>query len=81
MESAEHMNRLRWRCRRGMLELDVLLGEFLAHRYTALSATERSEFEAMLDEADQSLSSWFSGASIPPGNFQSIIKKILQVYE
>ena len=29
----ESMQRIRWACRRGMLELDVLLGNFLDHAY------------------------------------------------
>lgn len=75
-----HMNRLRWRCRRGLLELDVLLRQFLDHRYADLSDSERIAFERLLAEADQSLSDWFSGARPPPDNLKRIISEITQVH-
>lgn len=75
------MNRLRWRCRRGLLELDVLLREFLDQRYADLSDSERIAFERLLGEADQSLSDWFGGATPPPDDLKRIISEISQVHD
>lgn len=49
------MPRLRWRCRRGLLELDLLLDAFLETAYSALSKEEKQAFEALLCYPDQAL--------------------------
>lgn len=48
-------SRLYWRCRRGMLELDLLLQGFVHDGYDALTDTEKHDFERLLDTADQEL--------------------------
>jgi antitoxin CptB len=47
--------RLAWRCRRGMLELDILLQRFVAQHYDGLSAAELTAFDAMLALPDNDL--------------------------
>jgi antitoxin CptB len=59
------MSRLRWRCRRGIREMDLLLEGFLSGPYRTLSATERATFERLLDEADPDLIAWISGRAEP----------------
>ncbi len=49
------LNRLRWHCRRGMLELDMVLAHFLDEKYVQLTAQQRREFESLLDLEDQEL--------------------------
>jgi len=61
----EELRRLRWQCRRGMLELDHLLSGFLERGYRDLDAPGRTEFLALLDNQDQELSDWFMSRSIP----------------
>lgn len=51
---SEH-SRLAWRCRRGMLELDLLLEGFLQHGYDSLSRAEQEDFNRLLELADQEL--------------------------
>ena len=51
----ESQSSLRWHCRRGMLELDLLLNGFLDNVYTRLSADEKAQFQLMLDYPDQTL--------------------------
>ena len=46
---------LRWQCRRGMLELDLLLNGFLDESYHQLSAVEKEQFKNLLDYPDQTL--------------------------
>ena len=48
-------DRLRWRCRRGMLELDELLVPFFDQRYAELDDAERIAFERLLEYPDQVL--------------------------
>jgi len=47
--------RLRWQCRRGMLELDLLLNAFLDNAYAKLSIGEQQIFQALLEYPDQTL--------------------------
>lgn len=44
--------RLAWRCRRGMLELDILLERFLASYFERLNLDELRAFDAFLDLPD-----------------------------
>ena len=51
---AEH-DRIRWRCRRGLLELDLVLQRFLERRFDRLDAEQRQRFDELLDEPDNDL--------------------------
>lgn len=55
------LHRLRWRCRRGLLELDIVLGRFVDAHYTRLSEQEQQIFDAFLDMADNPLWDMISG--------------------
>ena len=49
------MPQLRWRCRRGMLELDLLLNDFLDTGFAQLDQPQLALFETLLDYPDQVL--------------------------
>ena len=51
----QDLNQLRWRCRRGMLELDILLNDFLDHGFDRLGEEEQDVFMRLLDYSDQAL--------------------------
>lgn len=53
--------KLRWACRRGMLELDVLLAPFVEEGYDALSEQQKADFERLLACDDPDLFAWFMG--------------------
>lgn len=57
--------RLRWRCRRGMRELDQLLGWWFDVRYPHAADAERNAFCALLDAQDPQLWDWFCGRGAP----------------
>ncbi|MGX2041421.1 FAD assembly factor SdhE [Methylocaldum sp. MU1018] len=46
---------LRWRCRRGMRELDLLLQRYLDDTYDRAPKAEKSTFLRLLDEPDECL--------------------------
>jgi len=46
---------LRWRCRRGMLELDLILRSFVDKDMEQLTETELEVFDRLLDYPDQLL--------------------------
>jgi antitoxin CptB len=51
----EKLKRLRWQCRRGMLELDLILLAFLEKAYLDLSTADQKLFERLLTYSDQDL--------------------------
>lgn len=55
------MRRLRWRCRRGMQELDMLMLRYLDRRWAQAPAAERSDFERLLGTEDDRLWRWVLG--------------------
>ena len=62
IDEAALLQRLRWRCRRGLLELDIVLGRFVAAHYATLSVNEREIFEEFLDMPDNPLWDMISGS-------------------
>ena len=50
----EH-ERARWRCRRGLLELDIILQRFMDEHYMQLDETELQQFETLLSLSDNDL--------------------------
>lgn len=69
--------KLRWRCRRGSLELDRLLMRYLEQGYPGASAPERLAFEAILALEDVVLSGYLFGTPVPACPIQHrVIKKI-----
>jgi len=71
---------VQWRCRRGMLELDIILNTFFKQHYDGLPATEQTAFLKLLDYSDPELLAWFNQSQALPreGGLSSLIKKIIQ---
>ena len=59
------LNRLRWRCRRGMLENDLVLTRFLDARGEALTEGELAALDRLLDLSDNELWELLSGRQEP----------------
>ena len=59
------LNRLRWQCRRGMLELDLLLQHFVDCCAPDLDRAERRLLQALLEYPDQLLLTYLLGESVP----------------
>jgi len=49
------ISELRWRCRRGMLELDILLNQYLDRHATDFKTEDLKLFEQLLEYPDQTL--------------------------
>ena len=60
---SEPMNiaRVRWACRRGMLELDILFQPFVEKHYEQMSAEDKHIFVRLLEGEDPALFAWFMG--------------------
>ncbi|ODN42236.1 FAD assembly factor SdhE [Piscirickettsia litoralis] len=57
--------RLRWACRRGMLELDLVLQPYVEKAYDTSSDRHKELFCKLLSEADQDLFVWFTQREVP----------------
>lgn len=64
-DAARRVSKLRWRCRRGMRELDQLLARYLEHEFAAASAAERAAFERLLDLQDPEIFGYLVGHATP----------------
>ncbi len=60
-DSLRNKNRLRWACRRGMLELDVLFMPFVEEAYDDLTEAQQDVFRRLLTCDDPDLFAWFMG--------------------
>ena len=58
-------SRLRWRCRRGMRELDVLLERWLDRCWADAEGYQRAAFERLLATEDDELWAWATGRERP----------------
>ena len=59
------LNRIAWQCRRGMRELDELLGRFVRQRYAQLDERERETFNTLLEYPDAVLLELLMGRMTP----------------
>jgi len=57
--------RLRWRCRRGMRELDVMLTRYLDRVWPTASSAERAAFEQLIEMQDPELFGYLVGRTVP----------------
>ena len=61
MFTEKRLNRLKWACRRGMLELDVMFLPFVEEAFDDLTFEEQEVFERLLTCDDPDLFAWFMG--------------------
>ncbi len=72
----ETLRRLRWRCRRGLIELDVWFERFTAAELTGLSPRECAMLDLLLSQSDMQLLDWLEGRHPPPTRFNRLIERI-----
>jgi antitoxin CptB len=67
---------LRWGCRRGMLELDLMLLPFFDRQFESLPEIEQQAFELLLSEQDQDIYAWILNfqACLNPSLFEVLAK-------
>ncbi len=59
------LGKLRWRCRRGLRELDELLTRYVDQQYSTASAADQAAFQELLDSHDPLLYGYFLGRETP----------------
>ena len=71
--------RLLFRCwRRGMREMDLVLGRFADAQIGALTDAELDEFERLLEIPDQQMFAWVSGAEAAPADIDTALFRRLR---
>ncbi len=62
--------------RRGMKEMDIVLGPYAATHLSAMAAPDLDLFDRLLWENDQDLLAWILGQSAPPPDYADMIGRI-----
>ncbi|MGF1445554.1 MAG: succinate dehydrogenase assembly factor 2 [Pikeienuella sp.] len=81
-ETPEHrLKRLRLRSwRRGIREMDLILGRFADERLAGLTVPELDAYERLLEEPDWDLYYWVTGAQTVPEAHAPLIARIAAVF-
>ncbi len=61
----DRRSRLRWRCRRGVRELDEIFERYITHGFAELDERGLDALERLLDEADLDILGWLLGQREP----------------
>jgi len=69
-------DRIRWRCRRGLLELDLVLAGFLERRYDGLDGNERALFIELLEQPDNDLLDLALGRREPEPRYRAVVEML-----
>jgi antitoxin CptB len=67
-----------WACRRGMLELDVLLSNFYKEVYPNLTVEHKAGFIELLKRSDPELFDWLLGRQRPEKEDLAIITEMIR---
>ena len=65
MNQSNKIAKIKWACRRGMLELDFILDEFLNDGFKNLTQIEQDDFQNFLTNEDPDLFAWLMGFRQP----------------
>jgi len=76
----KELGKLRWRCRRGVRELDVLMTHFIDQSYANLSDQEKNAFNKLLEVQDPIIMDWvFGRGASPDKDVQLIVLKLVNL--
>tara|TARA_B000000565_G_C23486812_1_gene262123 strand:- start:236 stop:487 length:252 start_codon:yes stop_codon:yes gene_type:complete len=70
------LNKLRWKSRKGIRELDILLQNYLETHYTSLDSLDKKLFEEVLEIDTYDLLNAISGKSSYNKKYESIITQL-----
>jgi antitoxin CptB len=75
---ATRLARLRWRCRRGMRELDVLLLRYLEREFPAATPAAQAAFESLLSAQDPEIVDLLAGRAVAQdSSLNDVIQRLL----
>ena len=67
---------MKWRCRRGMRELDLFFEPFLARDFDNLDEQQLLALEELLAHSDQDILAWLSDGRAAPSSLAGIVNQI-----
>lgn len=70
-------NKLRWRCRRGMRELDQVFDDYLDQHFRKASTEHKAAFAELTNCPDPDIYAWITEREVPP---EGPITDIIQVF-
>jgi antitoxin CptB len=74
------LNKLKWRCRRGLLENDILIERFFARHGTGLTVTQAQALSRLMDLEDNDLLDLLLRRREPEGDMKTIeVRKVLEM--
>lgn len=77
MSDQYNFNQLRWQCRRGIKEVEVIIGPFFERYFTELEPSLQQAFVELLECADADLFEWLTQKNYPEeGALYPIFAKI-----
>ncbi len=74
----KELERARWRCRRGLLELDIILQRFMDQHYTQLDEQRLKQFEKLLALPDNDLWDLITTRQVTADDNLQQVLKLLQ---
>ena len=76
------LNRIKWQCRRGMKELDLMVQTFFDNEFLKLSDDDQKIFVKLLDESDLNLFRWLLRGETPAtDDFKHIIDIMVEAHD
>jgi len=76
----QSLDRLRWQCRRGTLELDLILEAYLDRHYEQADDDEKKRFIALLEWEDDELLAVLLGGKPPDAaGFGALIARLKRI--
>lgn len=71
------VGQLRWRTRRGLRELDLMLQRYLSEHYPSASAADQAAFVELLEQSDADILDWLLGRSAPPPDLANVVAALI----
>lgn len=79
-EQLDHDSKVKWHCRRGTLELDVLLNRYYDSAYPTADDEEKSLFLRLLEMQDPELLPFLMGTKVPEQqDLAALVNKIRSI--
>ncbi|MBV1777309.1 succinate dehydrogenase assembly factor 2 [Burkholderiaceae bacterium DAT-1] len=70
-------SRMRWRSRRGLLELDLVFARYLEHDFDRMTEAELVVYDDLLNTPDIELLEWVDGKSQPTDQrFSPLVERL-----
>ncbi|MGH8128562.1 MAG: succinate dehydrogenase assembly factor 2 [Gammaproteobacteria bacterium] len=70
------LGQLRWRSRRGLRELDMVLQRYLEQRYPQASPQEQAAYVELLEQNDADILDWLLGRKPAPEHLTNVIRSL-----